>query len=260
MRANLRIILIQNYNKNHMGIDNFPSFKNIVPSSEGVKKSSIEKANEPDIYSRAKDGIVDICKKFQDPRARVAEIIRRIDPFIKYIDKAVLPEAKINDIINRLEECVAIDDESEFIYTITVVIKPLLDLRVKHAYEFEAAQARVMNETSDFKEINRLVSYGKDGATIHLHAPPGKTVENKITFYRQALRDLAVIINNDPEIQEIDASSFLVAEHPELFTRLGFRVEEVTDEFRQAHFANEERDIKIAKIDREDFLKKFLKR
>jgi len=135
-----------------------------------------------------------------------------------------------------------------------------LDIRELHADKFEEAQARYMNESGGFTEINRLLSYEKSGSVIYIHAPAGKTVDNKITLYREGMRRLAEIVEKDPEVEKITTISYLVAEHPGLFTTIGFEVGEVSDEIRQQNFVSEEHGIKRAEISREKFLKRFLKK
>lgn len=69
---------------------------------------------------------------------------------------------------------------------------------------------------------------------------------------------MAKIVAEDPEIQWIEETSFIVAEHPGLFTRDNFTISEVSQEFKQKHFPGETREIKKASLGREEFLKRFL--
>lgn len=251
-----------------MGFESWPSFQKspetpkeekTAQSHESDQEEQENQQKESDLYKRARAQFSSFFDEFSDPNERISAIIKRIEPFFQHIDKKILPEEKADEIKNALLACENISDKQQFLDGIMEALKPALEIREAHADKFEEAQARAMNESGGFTEINRLLSYGKSGPIIHIHAPAGESVGNKISLYRDGMKKLAEIVNNDPEIKEITATSYLVASHPGLFTRAGFKVEDVSDEFRQEHFAGEEREIKIAKIDREEFLRRFLK-
>jgi hypothetical protein len=253
-----------------MGFESWPSFKKSskIPKEEttaraqgsNIDQGAQEIQPESDMSKRTRAQLDSFFDEYKDPKARMEEILKKIKPFFKHIDKKILPAEKADEIIAALSACENLSDKQQFLDKIMEALRPVLDIRQAHADEFEDAQARAMNEAGGFTEINRLLSYGKYKHIIHMHAPAGETVGNKITLYRDGMRKLAEIINNDPEIKEITATSPLVAAHPGLFTRAGFKVEEVSDEFRQQHFSGEEREIKKAIIDREEFLRRFLKK
>jgi len=231
------------------------------------EKSKEEKASldvnplaeqESKIYKRARADLGVICEEFEDPRERLSEIMKKIEPFFQYIDKKILSNEKIEEIRNNLGSCSSVQDKEEFLNLAMKALKPAIDVRKAHADEFEEAQAKAMNEAGGFTEINRLLSYGKSGPIIHIHAPAGETVGKKLTLYREGMRKLAEIISDDPEVQKITATSLLVAQHPGLFAKAGFKIEEVAEDFKNEHFAGEEREIKMATINRE-FLQRFLK-
>ncbi|PIR47828.1 hypothetical protein COV06_00280 [Candidatus Uhrbacteria bacterium CG10_big_fil_rev_8_21_14_0_10_50_16] len=102
------------------------------------------------------------------------------------------------------------------------------------------------------------MTYGRSGPEIHLHASQGKTVENKLSLYRDEMRKLAQIVDKDPEVRIVSATSALVAEHPGLFVRAGFTLEDVLKEIRTAYFDDQTRAIKRAVIDRKTLLDKWL--
>jgi len=251
-----------------MGFESWPSFQKSSETPKEEKTTQSQESNqetqknqyESDLYKRARAQFSSFFDEFSDPNERINVIIKRIEPFFQHIDKKILPEEKADEIKNALLACENISDKQQFLDEIMGALKPTLEIREAHADKFEEAQARAMNESGGFTEINRLLSYGKHKHIIHIHAPAGETVGNKISLYRDGMKKLAEIVNNDPEIKEITATSYLVASHPGLFTRAGFKVEDVSDEFCQEHFPGEEREIKIAKIDREEFLRRFLKK
>ena len=64
---------------------------------------------------------------------------------------------------------------------------------------------------------------------------------------------LAQIINDDPEVEVIEAVSYIVPKTPTLFTKYGFEIKELNEKDEEG------RDIALAFILREEFLKRFLK-
>lgn len=223
-----------------------------------IDKTEIEKP-EPEIYKEARTQIEQYINTSQDNHEAIMKISDSLESFFKQIDRELLSDEQIEEIRNSLLNCEKISDPKELANELTDIIKPLLDIKQNEQKKFEEIQARVMNETNGFKEINRLLSYGKDNDVIHIHAPAGKLVDNKFSLYRQGMRDLAKIISEDPEIKIITATSYLVAEHPGLFTLMGFEVRELSEEEKKEHFADYPGKICKAEISREEFLKKFLK-
>ncbi|MEK7648383.1 MAG: hypothetical protein AAB400_00505 [Patescibacteria group bacterium] len=222
--------------------------------------SGRESAKEDPFLKQAQVGISAICDQFNNSEDRVKEIINKLDPFFEWVDKSLLSKGQISEIKRSLLQCAAIHNKKKFLGAVITVLQPAMEIRKAHAAEFEEAHAKAMNESEGFTEINRLLSYGKSSDLIHIHASLGKTVENKLSLYRSGLRKLAEIIDRDPDIRRITATSPLVAQHPGLFTIAGFAVEDISDDVRMLHFKNEKQEIKRASISREDFLKKFLKK
>ena len=239
--------------------ESWPTNPQIEKPKPEINNSEKEKA-EQDIRNETRIGIALIVNDSEDTDDAIKQILKRLESFFKHIDKELLPDEKINEIINSVYASKDIEDKEEMIDSITDAFKPLLDIKINNPKAFEDVQAKAMNEAGGFTEINRLLSYGKDNGIIHIHAPAGKSVEGKFSLYRQGMRDLAKIVNKDPEITTITATSHIVSEHPEMFTIMGFSVREMTPEEKQKHFAAETRKISRAEISREDFLKKFLKK
>ena len=251
-----------------MGFESWPSQRSSTANGnerhsarrgELLKTDANTIAENDDFYKRVRSQFESYYNGSTDPNERTKAIIERIDPFLQYMDRSVLSEDTVDEIKMKLQECGKIDDKSRFLDAVMVVLRPILNLREMHKKQFEDAQARAMNESGGFIEINRVLSYGKSGPIIHFHAPAGETVDNKLTLYRSGMKRLAEIVNEDPSVKEIIATSPLVAEHERLFSRAGFTLEEVSEEFKEEHFPGEERDVKKAWISREDFLKRFLK-
>jgi len=221
--------------------------------------NSIETGPESELYKRIRVQFGHIFDEFSEPEERIGAIKKVIEEFFRNFDKEILSEKKAEETINNLQACGDIPEKELFLDAVMKALGPVLKIRESHADKFEEAQARAMNESGGFVEINRLLSYEKIGSEIQLHAPAGRTVGNKLGLYREGMRKLAEIVEKDPEVEKITAMSHLVAKHPGLFTAVGFGVYEISDEIRQKHFIHEDREIKVAEIDREKFLKRFLK-
>ncbi len=250
-----------------MSFESSPLFKNtkkLPEDNDDLITNSIplekEHLNETNAHKQAREGFAMIYENSSDPHKRLSDIMKHIDPFFTYIDKAILPQEKIDNIKTKLQMSLSIENKDEFANFITKTIEPLIDIKNNNRAEFEKAHAQAMNESRGFIEINRLLSYGKSGSIIHIHAPAGKTVDNKITLYRDGMTKLAEVVHNDSEIKNITATSYIVAEHPGLFKRAGFTIGDVTKEFKEEHYYNEKATIKKATISREDFLQRFYKK
>ncbi len=220
---------------------------------------SLNTPEESDFYKRVKNGVKALCEEYDNPEERIDKIMEKLTPFFKNIDKNILNDNQIEQIKQNIEATSLIKNKDEFLEILMKALKPIIDLKEKTPDKFEEAEAKAMNEASGFTEINRLLSYGKYKSTIHIHAPAGETVSGKLGLYREGMAKLAEIVNNDPDVQTITATSYLVAEHPGLFTRMGFKVEDISDELRERNFKGETRKIKKAWISREEFLRRFLK-
>lgn len=229
-----------------------------LTTTEEKKDSQLE-LQKSDFFNQIKVVLNSIYEQYDNPKDRNNAILERLNNLFNYLDKGIFSENEIEKVKNGINSCLFIDDKKQYIETIMKFLIPLVILKEKHADEFEYALAKQTNNKYNFIEINRLLSYGKNKSVIHLHASAGKTVPNKIGLYRNGLIELAKIINDDPEIKTITASSYLVSEHQGLFIKLGFKISDINDDFKQKYFPWETRDIKEASINREDFLCRYFK-
>ncbi|MFC1656585.1 hypothetical protein ACFL14_01285 [Patescibacteria group bacterium] len=114
-------------------------------------------------------------------------------------------------------------------------------------------------QESEFTPLNELISYGQTDSNAHIHLIPGTKAEISRDLYTDALHKLAEVIEQNPDIDTVSATSWIVARHPRLFEKQGFQIDDISDEFKSQYFPNEQRDIKYASMSREDFLNRFLK-
>lgn len=217
-----------------------------------------EDAGQSKFYSEVKQELSTLCQVYDNPADRIDLLLNKAKPLLRHIDPSILSEEQAQTVCDGIKACAAIDNQAEFIVSLLDVLKPVIDLGITNLSELDGARIAAINETHGWSKLNQLLQYGKSGAVVHLHVPVGENVFNKREQYYDGLAKLAKIIEEDSEIQWVEAASFIVAEHPGLFTRDNFIISEVTEEFKQKHFPNEIREIKKASINREEFLNKFL--
>jgi hypothetical protein len=120
---------------------------------------------------------------------------------------------------------------------------------------------RVLSRGGNHK-VNELIYYGRSAdGNINLHIASHENTSNgeKLRLLREGLKKLAEEVNNDSGIQEVSATSWIVAAAPSLLERLGFTLHgEISAEFKQAHFAEETRPVHYASISRSVLLEKYL--
>jgi hypothetical protein len=208
-------------------------------------------------YTRAREHIRSLYE-IRDPHRRSEELMKHLEPLFRHclMDCAV-SEQEIAAIREKILRCEDIRSAEQFADYVMLALQPIFGIAFS---VLEEIQTKVMNEQGGFTEINRLFSYGKSGSTIHIHASFGESVEKKISLYRDGMRRLAQIVNGDPDIEEITATSWIVARHPRMFEGWGFTIEDVSASFRKQHFGRDTREVKRATIRRDEFLRRFLKK
>jgi vacuolar-type H+-ATPase subunit I/STV1 len=234
-----------------------PSFDNHRNQDEKTPENAIENKDSK-IYLDAKDTLGEIFDGNPSGEERVAKIMEKIEPLLQYLDREIITDEEIERIRGAVSECGEIEDKGIFLSKAMEILDPILQIADKRPDKFEEAQAKQENARKGFTEINRLISYGKSGPTLHMHHSLGRTVKRKRPYYQDAMKKLALIVAADPKIKRITATSWIVEENPGLFKMSGFDIGEVSDELRAAHFSDAERLIKEASIDREKFLSRFL--
>lgn len=116
--------------------------------------------------------------------------------------------------------------------------------------------------SEEFTPINDVLSYGIDADVVHIHAEQQDSLGlvKKLHLFREGLGGLAQIIKEHPEVSTITATSWIIAENPELIKKFGFTVDGPIDQkTRDAFFPGETRPISAAHISATDFLHIYLK-
>lgn len=242
----------------------FNSFKSFPKSIENKIKSKEKIVPGVEIREGMRSWMEGVFKS-QGPEKIIDEVTRRMELLFKYINRDILSGEQSIETRDSLHGCIAIGDKNQFVNEILQILKPIFDIASTHPFEFEEAGATANNEAEGFIGLNRLVAYEKIGGTIKIHHSMAKTVGPKLRIYYDAMRKLAKIIENDPEIQTIEAASWIVNEAPSLFTKKGFVVEKARkhiSSFSKGFAWGQEKDeegrpVSIATINRDEFLKVF---
>lgn len=224
-------------------MNQFEQSPNLTPAAAERDRQNIE--------NQLPAHISNIFDKSTNSNERVDDIFKNLGNIIDQLENA-------EEIKHDLEGLRGVEEKEEFCSRALTVLKQLVDWRANHLVEFENIRRQDFNEQGGFTELNQMLSYGLDGDTIHLHVPPNVSTPDskKLRLVREGLQKLATIVNQDPSVKTIVATSWIVAKHPDLMTKLHFNVEgPIDEETRARHFNAETRDIALATISREDLIK-----
>ena len=96
-----------------------------------------------------------------------------------------------------------------------------------------------------FIPANEVISYGVEENLIHIHVIPEKKIEKIISKFKDGLREVANVVNDNEKFEKITAASWLVAQHPEIMEkRYGFIIDgKISEEMRSRYFADEKREV-----------------
>lgn len=188
----------------------------------------------------------------------------RIDSFILQLgdfEKAGLVFNK-EEIIKGLNESLETQDREAFIIILLRVLEPIMALKFAQPKIFEKIEReRTVNAPGNSRLSEVLYVNFEDAERADIHLAPASELikEAGIKEFKKdverGLIKLAEIIKSKENVEEIWATSWIVAKNPLLFKRMGFTVSgEIPKDERHAY---ENRPIAEAYINREDFLKKY---
>ncbi len=218
---------------------------------------SAKEKKERELRRRVYLSLADNYDTYPDNRERVGRIKKDAEHFWGLFNE----EAR-EKFLNELNAIAKMElDKDEYIDRMTACLEPLLQLRFERPEVFEEISRRTFDEK--FITINQLLRYGIDESQqmVHIHVAPNETtsMEDKKNMLRDGLRELAKIIQQNPDIAIVTATSWLVAKHPKFITQvLGFTIDgPISEEMRQRYFGTDPRPIDSAHMSREDFLQKY---
>lgn len=195
-------------------------------------------------------GLIEDVNIFAD--LEVKEIFLEKIKGIEDIDNSVKEQ-----IFAQIDEAIKISDEGEFKREISKALAPILK---NNLILFEDVEALVTTKKEGFKLLNERVSYGIGGDTLHIHLSPAHKVKEKIPqLLQNGCKRLAEIIKNNEEIKQIIYTSWMIATrtYSAIFKDLGFAIKEVPNEIIAEHFKDEKRPMKMAYMNRDEFLRKY---
>ena len=83
-------------------------------------------------------------------------------------------------------------------------------------------------EKGNYVAINEILSYGIDKGDLHIHLAPTNDLGlgEKMLLIKDGFKKLAIIVQNNPKVEEISATSWIVAKNPELLQKMGFKIDD----------------------------------
>jgi hypothetical protein len=199
------------------------------------------------------------------------ETEKEIDDIIFRINR--IPDEKVkfdkNKVIEGLRANIGIKDKAEFISKSLKALEPLVEFMKKYPKEFEDLEREIsLNNDGHIKlsEVLFADSSKEEINEISIHLPPSmelieeKGMENFRNEIEKGLKKLTEIVNNNPDITIIKATSWIVARTPRIVEDLGFTIEgDLSEEEKKksSEFKNEKRTVGKAFMTREDLLNKY---
>ncbi|MFH1089668.1 MAG: hypothetical protein V1716_04570 [Candidatus Uhrbacteria bacterium] len=154
-------------------------------------------------------------------------------------------------------------DEQKFLNKFQDLLIDFLD-RNFDAREYEVKVGLVEARAHGFIPLNEIIYFGADDNLAHIHLGSARTFGPKeiISLFNDDLEKLAKELEK-PEfkkVKKVTATSWIVAQKPEFFKAAGFTIDgPIGEEMTRRHFSTETRPVVASHIDREDFLRRYLK-
>ncbi|PWB38465.1 MAG: hypothetical protein C3F02_03875 [Parcubacteria group bacterium] len=217
-----------------------------------INKSEQEKAEFAD---RLRRGIGIIFDSHDNGFGRAEDVKQRILFFKEFYNQSE------EDLMTKIDDMATEEDKEQFIQGVLGILEPVVQTKYDRPADFERVSRRVFVEFGEMTSINEFLAYNIAGDSLHIHVPPNETTatKDKLRLLREGLHAVAKVIDQNMDIKNIVGTSWIVASHPRLVERLGFKVEgQVDEETRKRNFGDDPRGISLATMRREDFLKKYL--
>lgn len=183
------------------------------------------------------------------------QVTKRIGPVL---DSGIFDK---ESIIDGLKGCASCRTKEEFSEHVVSALSPIIKQYQENPRVFDILKEKAEAEAEEapFERINDVFTYGIDKNLAHIHFQPTHEMGEikRAKLFIAGLDELVEIIKKKPEIDEITATSWLVAKYPEKMEKLGFTLTgPISDEMRQKHFKGDDRPIDGAIMVREEFLKR----
>ncbi|MFH0804553.1 MAG: hypothetical protein V1896_03050 [Candidatus Zambryskibacteria bacterium] len=168
-------------------------------------------------------------------------------------------------IIDNINTGLGSKNEEEFVDSSFILIKDLIDEKIKHPEIFQKAHRENVIQRSGNIKLSELMYYNVDleNGTAMIHVGHGEDLSlgEILKAFREGLKELAKQVQDDERIKEIQATSWIAAKNPGLLGKAGFTYEGLISEKEKIeHFKDETRPVGWAHIDRDLFLEKYLEK
>lgn len=237
-------------------VNNLNNQKSLIPKDNNLEAINIK---EKIIYN----SIENLFEAYNNGEQRVNLLIEFLSP---YLSNNLIKEQ--DQIKIDLLGCVNLNNKNEFISRVTEIVKPIISLVVNNPeieIKFKNEQPlelkrKVFNIFNKYEQIGKYISYGITGRTLHIHLPDASDLikdKSRTILFSEIENDfnnLAKVVDNNSQIKEIVASSWIVANNPNILNNFGFIINHKYDSIDK-----EGKESKFSSISRDEFLKRYLK-
>jgi len=188
-----------------------------------------------------------------------------LDEFLIALFSSVIGEKTVglSEILSNFS-IDSFETDEDFVTAVSEVVMDYFD-RYLDPVETEKILRVKFIETGKFIPLNEILSYGFYKEVVHIHLASAKTMdkEERDQTINDGLQKLARKLEDDPELKDIKkimATSWIVFKRPESLVSMGFTIDgPIDEETHRKHFSHEKGPVWTSHIDREDFLKRYLK-
>ena len=185
-------------------------------------------------YEVAKKSLGAIFKTYSNGQDRVKSIKEEVKRMSSHIENS-------SQILEELDRCAAIDNRKEFIESVFLAMKPMIDLKISNPEVFIAEG----EYEEKYEEINEVISCEIRNDVLCVHVIPDRTHSDIWDKVNEGFKDIARIVESDKNIKSIQGESWIVSKHPKIVEKFGFSIDK--------------NETAKAKMSREDFLERYLK-
>jgi len=167
-----------------------------------------------------------------------------------------------------------IKDKENFVSILMKALEPIIVAKITQAAIFKKIEMKevkewrenIINEDGNIRLSEVLYAgLSEKSAHIHLAAAHDFMTKEKIADFdleiKNGLKNLAKLIEPMKNIEEVTATSWIVAKSPKRLEKLGFTIEgEISEEERDKHFKDDPKIIHKASIDRKKFDELYLEK
>ena len=101
------------------------------------------------------------------PKYAIALVIKALAPFfLIFIEKKYISSQDAYRVLENLMACMEIEDKEQSIAAVIKALRPILQISTKYPKEFEEMRSKIGNTQEGYIELNRLVTYEKNGKVI----------------------------------------------------------------------------------------------